>query len=136
MASLHVSDRDQNAVRSTKTALASADFWSREIPGVVPPRAAELRAEVAEFDPRRLALVIPPAANIVLLDPTYRDGYQDALRGTIRVCRRSGAAILLLAWGMRSWGLAGVFDGEAVTHWTDSFADGRNTYELVRARFG
>jgi hypothetical protein len=135
-ASLFVADSDPDAVRSTKTAVTSADFWSREIPGVTPPRAAEVRAEVAEFDPCRLALVAPPGANIVLLDPTYRSGYPKALQGTIHVCRNSGAAILLLAWGMQSWALAAVLEREAVPHWTAAFADAGNAYEIVLAGFG
>ncbi len=73
---------------------------------------------------------------MVLLDPTYRDGYADALQETIRFCRNSGAAVLLLTWGMRSWGLAGVFECDAVTEWTARITNSGNTYEMVMAGFG
>jgi hypothetical protein len=113
------------------------DFWSREIPGVRPPHAAEVRAEVAEFDPRRLALVgVPTTATIVLLDPTYPAGYCDTLRETIQVCRNVSAAILLLAWGLRSWRLAEVFERESITRSTAFFSNGGITYQMVISSFG
>jgi hypothetical protein len=54
----------------------------------------------------------------------------------LRADYHSRAVILLIAWGVRSWGLTGVFEHEAATKWTASFADGGNTYELVMAGFG
>ena len=131
--SLLLSDRDSNAVRSTEAAF-NPDFWSREIPSVAPPFAADVRTQVTEFDLRRLSLAVPPTANILLLDPTYSVGYHAALRETIRVCRDSEAAVLLLAWGTRAWRLGGIAECESVEHgWHPLPTTGRSTTCCWRA---
>jgi hypothetical protein len=134
-ASLHLSDADADAVRSTRNAFALA-FWGQELPAVTPPDPVELCTRVAAADLRQFDFSKPPAANVLLLDPTYPNDYQELLFEAIGACHQSRAAILLLAWGMSSWKLGEVFESAANEHWAVSLADKGATYQVLLAAFG
>jgi hypothetical protein len=134
--SMHVSDADGNAVLAAAAALSSEAFWQQVIPSVKPPIVEAVELAVREYDPNSIRPIAPPGANILLLDPTYPDGYDQILRRSVAVCQDSRAFFLLVAWGMANWPLYATLTDLAVQFERASFSDETRTYEVFLCPFG
>lgn len=111
-ARLDLSDRDAATVDHLRETLSSDERWAAW--GVRRP-SFSVQAAVSHRDFRPVDLdldQVPGELQVLLLDPTVADGYAEVVRGCAERAHAARNPVVLMAWGLEVWGLAGWLAGE------------------------
>jgi len=125
-ASLILSDADPDAISTLQSIeVEHYPYWAR-----VPKRMA-----VTAHQPEGVDLLMGRhALNVLLLDPTYPDGYASTLRRSYAACVRADVNALLLAWGLLAWRMDPEIAGDGTC--TVTLCDEGQAYQMLAAAIG
>lgn len=99
--SLRLSDDDDKAVDRLRQVMHGMALYSKH--AVAPAKLEILKERYIGTNLQDMLYCSENCVNIVLLDPTFQDGYLEIISKSLLVCANSQANSVLCCWGLKHW---------------------------------